>query len=166
LYIRRVGVIRRAWSAVRRVIVGQVRIEDAARMFGGPANYSGVTVVESTAMSLSAVFRAVALVAGTIGTLPMRTIRETVPGQVQRMTSFLDDPGGPDGPTAFSWKETLVAHLLLHGDAFLRHLYGGAGQLLALRSCTRWPCRCAGHVRVSANRGAVSGSRCPPGTGR
>lgn len=134
LYIRRVGVIRRAVSAVRRAIVGQtgIRIEDAARMFGGPANYSGVTVGETTAMGLSAVFRAVALIAGTIGTLPMRTIRETVPGQVQRMTSWLDDPGGPDGPTAFSWKETMVAHLLLHGDAFLRHLYGGAGQLLAL----------------------------------
>lgn len=134
LYIRRVGVIRRAVSAVRRAIVGQtgVRIEDAARMFGGPANYSGVLVNESVAMGLSAVFRAVALIAGTIGTLPMRTIREIGPGQTTRMQSFLDTPGGPDGPTAFSWKETLLAHLLLHGDAFLRHLYGGAGQLLAL----------------------------------
>lgn len=114
-------------------------------MFGGPANYSGVTVTETVAMGLSALYRAVALVAGTVGTLPMRTIRETVPGQVQRTGSFLDNPGGPEGPTPYSWKETVVAHLMLHGDAFLRHLYGGAGQLIALEIVhplcvqVRWP---------------------------
>jgi HK97 family phage portal protein len=134
MYIRGVGWVRRAARSLRRVIVGTsgVRIEDAARMFGGPANYSGVTVNEQVALGLSAFFRAVALVAGTIGTLPMPTLRDPGTGQVQRMTSWLDEPGGPDGPTPFSWKETVVAHLMCHGDAFLRHIYGGAGQLLAL----------------------------------
>lgn len=135
MYIRRVTWIKSATRALRRLVVGSVpgvRIEDAARMFGGPVNYSGVTINEQSAMALSALFRAVALVAGTIGTLPMPTLRDPGTGQVQRMTSFLDEPGGPDGPTPYSWKETVIAHLMLHGDAFLRHLYGGAGQLIAL----------------------------------
>lgn len=101
----------------------------------GYPNYSGVQVGESGALSIAAVYRAVALIAGTIGTLPMRTLRDTGDGMRQRVSSFLDTPGGPDdlrGPTAFEWKELVLAHLLLHGDAFLRHVYGGAGQLIAL----------------------------------
>lgn len=135
MYVVRVTWFKTAARALRRVVVGStpgVRIEDAVRLFAGPANYSGVLINERSALSLSAFFRAVALVAGTIGTLPMRTIREINPGEIQRTRSFLDEPGGPDGPTPFSWKETAVAHLMCHGDAFARHIYGGAGQLLAL----------------------------------
>lgn len=108
-----------------------------ARIFHiGPPNYSGVEVNEITALSLSALYRGVALVAGTIGTLPLRTLREGDAGQLVRQPSFMDDsaggPGGPNGPTPMSWKETAVAHMMLHGDAFCRHIYGGAGQLVAL----------------------------------
>ena len=102
------------------------------RLFGVPESYAGVTVTEAVALSLSAVYRAVSLIAGTMGTLPMPTLRETAEGQRQRMTSFLDNPGGQYGPTSYEWKETVLLHLLLHGNAFLRHVYGGAGQLLAL----------------------------------
>jgi HK97 family phage portal protein len=49
-----------------------------------------------------------------------------------RTSSFLDNPGGPDGQTPFEWRETVFAHLLLHGNAYLAHMYGGAGQLVAL----------------------------------
>jgi len=105
-----------------------------ARIFQiGPPNFSGVDVGETTAMSLSAVYRAVALIAGTIGTLPLRTLRDNpATGQRERYQSVFDDPGGPYGPTPMSWKETITAHLLLHGNAYLRHIYGGAGQLVAL----------------------------------
>jgi HK97 family phage portal protein len=111
----------------------------------GPPNFSGVDVGESTAMSLSAVYRAVSLISGTCGTLPMRTLRDTGDGMRQRMSSVFDDPGGPDGPTPMNWTETTVAHLVLHGNAYLRKIYGGAGQLIALEHihpmCVtpRWP---------------------------
>ncbi|WP_281900541.1 phage portal protein [Phytohabitans aurantiacus] len=98
----------------------------------GTPNFAGVDVGEGSALGLSAVYRAVALIAGTMGTLPMRSIRDTGDGQRQRMTSFLDNPGGQFGPTPYEWKETVMLHLLLHGNAFLKHIYGGAGQLLAL----------------------------------
>jgi HK97 family phage portal protein len=112
-----------------------VSIGDPAvvEIFGlGTPNYAGVQVGEFSAMGISAVYRAVALVAGTMGTLPLRTIRDTGDGMRQRMSSFLDNPGGQFGPTPYEWKETVMLHLLLHGNAFLRHIYGGAGQLLAL----------------------------------
>lgn len=98
----------------------------------GSTNESGVEVSEGAALGVSAVWRAVALISQTLAQLPMRSIREIRPGQYQRTSSFLDTPGGPDGPTPFEWRETVFAHLLLHGNAFLAHMYGGAGQLIAL----------------------------------
>jgi HK97 family phage portal protein len=102
------------------------------RLFGLTPNYAGVDVNEGTALGLSAVWRAVNLVAGTLAQLPMRTLRDTGDGMRQRMKSFLDDPGEPIGLTPFDWKALVFAHLLLHGNAFLRHIYGGAGQILGL----------------------------------
>lgn len=102
-------------------------------LFGlGTPNFAGVEVGEHSALGLSAVYRAIALISGTIATLPMRTLRDTGDGMRQRVTSFLDNPGGQYGPTPYEWTETVLLHLLLHGNAFLRHIYGGAGQLLAL----------------------------------
>lgn len=98
----------------------------------GTPNFAGVEVGEGSALGLSAVYRAVALISGTIATLPMRTLRDTGDGMRQRMNSFLDNPGGQFGPTRYEWTETVLLHLLLHGNAFLRHVYGGAGQIMAL----------------------------------
>lgn len=104
-----------------------------AQLFGvGVQNWSGVDISETTAMSLSAVYRAVSIIAGTIASLPLRTLRDTVEGIRLRMGSLFDDPGGQIGLYPYNWVETVVAHLLLHGNAFLRYIYGGAGQLIAL----------------------------------
>lgn len=97
--------------------------------FGTP-NLAGVAVGEHSVLGLPAVYRAVSLIAGAIGSLPMRTIDR---GTTARARSFLDNPGGPDGVTAYEWKETVLAHLLLHGNAYLAHIYGGAGQLIGLQ---------------------------------
>ena len=98
----------------------------------GTLNYSGVEVGEQSSLGLSGVFRAVSLISGTLAMLPMRTLVERSPGQRDRVASFLDTPGGPDGPTPFEWRETILLHLLLHGNAFLLHVRGGAGQLVSL----------------------------------
>jgi HK97 family phage portal protein len=102
--------------------------------YPGPSD-SGETVTESSALGLSAVYRAVSLIAGTVGTITLRSLRDTGDGMRQRVSSFLDTPGGPDslcGMTAYEWKETVVAHLLLGGDAFLAHVRAGGGQLIGL----------------------------------
>lgn len=97
----------------------------------GAPNYAGVIVGEHSALGVSAFFRGVALIGGTIGGLPLRTLRD-VDGRRYRHTSFLDNPGGPVSLTPMSWKETIVAHMIMHGDAFLEHVYNGAGGLVGL----------------------------------
>ncbi|MGB3352689.1 MAG: phage portal protein [Mycobacterium sp.] len=102
-------------------------------LFGGAPTLAGVSVTETTALGLSAVYRAVALIAGTCATLPLRTIQDAPGGTRTRVPSFLDMPGGPTGLTPYEWTETVLAHLLLHGNAYLAHIYGGAGQLVGLQ---------------------------------
>lgn len=103
----------------------------AALVSLGAGNYSGVSVGEGSALALSAVYRAVSIVAGSVAGLPLRTVRD-VDGIRTRTTSFLDDPGKPFGMTPFSWKETVLAHLLLHGNAYLMHIFNGAGSVVGL----------------------------------
>lgn len=100
---------------------------------GGPS-LAGITVTEQSAMGVSAFFRAVALISGTIATLPLRTLRDTGDGMRQRMSSVFDSPGdrAPLALTPFSWLQLVVVHLLLHGNAYLRHHYDMVGRLIAL----------------------------------
>jgi HK97 family phage portal protein len=98
----------------------------------GAPNYSGISVGEGTALGLSAVYRAVSLISGTIASLPLRTLRDTGDGMRERLGSVFDNPGGPHGPTRFEWVETILCHLLLHGNAYLAHVYNAVGRLVAL----------------------------------
>lgn len=98
----------------------------------GPVNLTGVAVNETSALGLSAVWRATSLVSQTIASLPLRSLRENEDGTRQRVKSFLDDPGTADGPTQFEWTETVLLHLLLHGASPLMHIYNGAGALAGL----------------------------------
>lgn len=102
--------------------------------YGSPGS---PVVSEWSAMTLSAVFRSVSLVAGSIAGLPMRTMEDNSDGRSQVASSFLDNPGAAsisDGVrlTPFEWKELIVVHLLLHGNCYLQHIRNGAGALVAL----------------------------------
>lgn len=101
--------------------------------FGGTPSLAGVNVSEQTVLGIPAVWRAVSLIAGSLASLPLQTIVTAADGTKQRVPSFLDDPGRVVGLTAYQWKETVLTHLLIHGNAFLVHVYGGAGQLLGLQ---------------------------------
>lgn len=117
------------------------RIENAYRpmsdpfivaMLGGGTGLDGIPAVsERTALGLSALFRAVSLVSGSIGALPLRTLRTNRDGTRERAGSFLDNPG-LDYQTPFEWKELCAIHLLLHGNAYAQHIYNGAGALAGL----------------------------------
>jgi phage portal protein BeeE len=101
----------------------------ALALFGSGPSPAGVAVNEHAVMGLSSVYRAVSLIAGSIATLPSRTVQQ-VSTSSQRVPSWLDDPAG--GLTRFERVETTVAHLLINGNAFLGHIYGGAGQLIGV----------------------------------
>lgn len=100
---------------------------NAALLFG----VDGLDVVsESTALSLSGVYRAVSLICGSVATLPLRTI-EADDGQRHRVRSIFNDPC-KDRYTPFEWKQLVMLNLLLHGNAFLLHVYNRAGALHSL----------------------------------
>lgn len=117
----------------RRVETRSVSVSDPglAALFGYPVSPGMPSVSENTAMTLSAVFRAVSLVSGAIGSLPLRTLQDGADGTRERAASFLDNPG-LDRWTPFEWKELAAVYLLLHGAAPLQHIYGGGGQLVGL----------------------------------
>jgi HK97 family phage portal protein len=105
-----------------------------AEFFGmGGQTLAGVPVNESSSLGLTSVFRAVSIIAGTIGGLPLRSYRTDSDGQRQRVPTFLDNPSGPGGPyTQFEWLELVMVCLLLHGNAFLQHIYNGGGAIVGL----------------------------------
>jgi HK97 family phage portal protein len=88
-------------------------------------------VTPMAAMSVSAVFRAVSLVSGTLATLPLRTLQPGRDGMQKRVASFLDSPG-LDVHTPFEWKEFATVCLLLHGNAYAQHVYNRNGALAGL----------------------------------
>jgi HK97 family phage portal protein len=93
---------------------------------------SGINVTETSALGFTAVYRAVEVIAGTIAGLPLHTYRTDIKGHRDRVPSFLDDPGRYIGLTPFEWRHLVLVHLLLHGNAYLRHILNGAGAVVGL----------------------------------
>lgn len=105
-----------------------------AAWFGAGPSLAGVTVTESAALGVSSVWRAVSLIAGTIAALPLRVFRELPDGSRERAPSFLTSaPAGMDDDrTGFEWRETIMAHLLLWGNAYLLHRFTAAGGVVGM----------------------------------
>jgi HK97 family phage portal protein len=112
----------------------QISIADPAFVdfFGLGSNLAGVNVSETSSLGVTAVWRAVSVLSAAIANLPLRSYRNLDDGSREQVSSFLDDPAGFESMTPFEWVETVMTHLLLHGNAFLLHVYGGAGQLMGL----------------------------------
>jgi HK97 family phage portal protein len=82
---------------------------------GGLVDLAGVNVGETSAMGLSALYRALSLISGTLASLPLNSWRDAGDEQREKVTSVFDEPDGPDGQTPFEWKETAFLHQQLHG---------------------------------------------------
>lgn len=95
-------------------------------------NLTGVNVSELSSLGVAAVWRAVTVLSSAVANLPLKTYRDLEDGSSLQVGSFLDDPAGFESMTPYEWVETVMVHLLLHGNAFLLHVYGGAGQLMGL----------------------------------
>jgi len=99
---------------------------------GGTLDLSGIPVGEASVLGLSAMFRAVSLISGTLASLPMPTHRGKDDGTVETVASVFDDPDGPDGQTVFEWKETMIANAVIHGRAYAMILRNEAGAVAKL----------------------------------
>ncbi len=99
-----------------------------AVMLGYTPADGSIIVSASTALTLSAVYRAVSLVSGSIASLTLQTIEQDPAGPSTPVPSFLDSPGG-DRFTMYEWSELVMVSLVLKGEIFLQHVYNGAGAI-------------------------------------
>lgn len=99
-------------------------------LFGGMPSLTGVHVTEHAVLGLAAVHRCVEIIAGGIASLPLAAVQQEG-GITEVVPSWLDSPAGPY--TKHELIETTLLHLLLHGNAFWAHIYGGAGQLVGVQ---------------------------------
>jgi len=96
---------------------------------------SGKTVNERTAMQTTAVYACVRILAETIASLPLHTYKYTKDGKEKAIShqlyNILHDEPNPE-MTSFVFRETLMSHLLLWGNAYAQIIRDGRGQVVAL----------------------------------
>jgi len=96
---------------------------------------SGKTVNERTAMQTTAVYSCVRILAETIASLPLQLYEYTDTGKEKSTNHPLynllhNEPNHE--MTSFVFRETLMSHLLLWGNAYAQIIRDGRGQIVAL----------------------------------
>lgn len=119
---------KRRWDRLFQRSSYSVADPQLAVMLGYTPADGSVIVTSRTALTLSAVYRAVSIVVGSIASLTLRTIQTDGDGQRKPVGSFLDNPGG-DRYTPFEWAELVMISLVLKGEIFLQHIYNAAGAI-------------------------------------
>jgi HK97 family phage portal protein len=104
----------------------------------GQPSRAGVNVSADSAMNLSAVFNAVQIIAGSIASLPLVLYKRVDPDGKERYTNHplydvLHNLPNPE-MTSYTFRETLQAHLLLHGNCFAEIIRDTTGRVVQL-----WP---------------------------
>jgi HK97 family phage portal protein len=103
-------------------------------LFGGTT--AGKTVNERTAMQATAVYACVRILSEAIAGLPLRVYRYRTDGGKEkavehRLYYLIHNEPNPE-MTSFVFRETLMSHLLLWGNAYAQIIRDGRGQVLAL----------------------------------
>jgi HK97 family phage portal protein len=112
---------RQEREAIRNNVTStNLTMEELSKLIGAGAMPGMPTVTEQTAMSVSAVYACVALIAGAIATLPLPVYRRTTDGRERADHDYwwlLNEAPNLDMCAAVFWEYLLTAYLL-HGDAF------------------------------------------------
>ena len=99
------------------------------------ASSSGKSVNEKTALQTTAVYACVRILAETIASLPLHTYRYSTGGKEKAMNHplyyLLHSEPNPE-MTSFVFRETLMGHLLLWGNAYAQIIRDGRGRVLGL----------------------------------
>jgi len=121
------------WLSVSRRFTNKVG-SAFSFLFGG--TNSGKAVNERTAMQTTAVYACVRILAEAIASLPLHVYQYNDSGGKERVADhplyyLLHDEPNPE-MTSFIFRETLMAHLLLWGNAYAQVIRDGRGNVLAL----------------------------------
>ncbi|MEA4969919.1 MAG: phage portal protein [Candidatus Pelethousia sp.] len=107
---------------------------DPGFFFGGTT--SGKAVNERTAMQTTAVYACVRILAEAVAGLPLHLYKHKADGGKEKALGhplyyLLHTEPNPE-MTSFAFRETLMSHLLLWGNAYAQVIRDGAGRVLAL----------------------------------
>lgn len=97
---------------------------------------SGKTVTERSAMQMTAVYSCVRILSEAVAGLPLHFYRYTDDGGKEKaidhpLYSLLHDEPNPE-MTSFIFRETLMTHLLLWGNAYAQIIRNGKNEIIAL----------------------------------
>ena len=97
---------------------------------------SGKNVNERTAMRVTAVYSCVRILSEAIASLPLHLYKQIDKGGKEKaiehpLYKLLHDEPNPE-MTSFVFRETLMSHLLLWGNAYAQIIRNGKGQIIAL----------------------------------
>ena len=103
-------------------------------LFGGTT--AGKPVNEHTAMQMTAVYSCVRILSETIAGLPLHVYRYNDSGGKEKdikhpLYKLLHDEPNPE-MTSFAFRETLMSHLLLWGNAYAQIIRNARGEVVAL----------------------------------
>ncbi len=103
-------------------------------LFGGTT--AGKPVNEQTAMQMTAVYSCVRILSETVAGLPLHVYRYNDTGGKEKILQhplykLLHDEPNPE-MTSFAFRETLMSHLLLWGNAYAQIIRNARGEVLAL----------------------------------
>lgn len=112
-------------------------VRDSGQTFSFGTASSGERVDEQSAMQISTVYACVRLLAETVAALPLHLYRYTDGGKGKE--SACDHPlyrilyrQPNDEMSSFIWRETMMTHLLLWGNAYSQIIRDGRNQVLGL----------------------------------
>jgi len=133
------NVLTRIWNYLKRDLsLNDPKAWDSTLWnLAGSQSLSGETVTESTALTYSAVYNAVSLISGTIGSLPLHLMQKK--GTKKRLADNRDtywlmhDQWNPY-MTAMDGRETMMAHILLWGNGYAEKIPNTYGETVEL-----WP---------------------------
>jgi HK97 family phage portal protein len=106
------------------------------KLFGVFHSSGGNTINERTAMRTTAVYSCVRVLAEAVASLPLHVYRHRADGGKERdinhpLYSLLHDEANPE-MTSFQFRETLMTHLLLWGNAYAQIIRDGRGAPMGL----------------------------------
>jgi HK97 family phage portal protein len=158
--------VSRLVQALRARFTGPVSISshEWEMFYGRSQTAGGIVVDEGTALTHAAVWNAVGLIASQLGTLPCVLNKKLKPRGKQRYTEhplyrLVHDRSNPE-TSAFIFRETLQAHVLLWGNAYAEIERDGANRPIGLWPLTPdrvTPFRASPNARLQykvTNRGA------------
>lgn len=103
-------------------------------LFGG--SNSGKSVNEQSAMQMTTVYACVRILSESIAGLPVHIYKYTDSGSKEKaikhpLYRLIHDEPNPE-MTSFVFRETLMTHLLLYGNAYAQIIRNGKGEVIAL----------------------------------